>query len=81
MKKSLLYIAVVAIVSYSCNKHENAFDESPDERVNEALATYQSALTASQYGWKGLIYPAGLEGGVVAFYFKFNETNRVEMFS
>ncbi|HEY1201362.1 MAG TPA: DUF4302 domain-containing protein, partial [Niastella sp.] len=49
--------------------------------VNEALATYQKALTASQYGWKGLIYPAGLEGGVVAFYFKFDEANRVEMFS
>lgn len=81
MKKTLLYIATVAIGLLGCNKHEDAFDKSPDERVNEILATYQKALTSSQYGWKGLIYPAGLEGGVVAFYFKFNETNRVEMFS
>jgi hypothetical protein len=81
MKKSFLYIAAAAIGFFGCNKHEDAFDESPDERINEALATYQSALTSSQYGWKGLIYPSGLEGGVVSFYFKFNESNRVEMFS
>jgi uncharacterized protein DUF4302 len=81
MKKSLIYIVAVSIGLFGCNKHEDAFDKSPDERVNEALATYQKALTASQYGWKGLIYPAGLEGGVVAFYFKFDEANRVEMFS
>lgn len=81
MKKSLLYIVSAAIGFYGCNKHKDAFDKSPDERVNEALATYQKALTASQYGWKGLIYPAGLEGGVVAFYFKFDEANRVEMYS
>lgn len=81
MKKTFLYIATVAIGLLGCNKHKDAFDKSPDERVNEALATYQKALTSSQYGWKGLIYPAGLEGGVVAFYFKFDTANRVEMFS
>ncbi|HEY8897454.1 MAG TPA: DUF4302 domain-containing protein [Niastella sp.] len=81
MKKSFIYIVAAAIGFWGCNKHEDAFDKSPDERVNEALATYQKALTASQYGWKGLIYPAGLEGGVVAFYFKFDDANRVEMFS
>jgi hypothetical protein len=81
MKKSFIYIVAAAIGFYGCNKHEDAFDESPDERVNEALATYEKALTASPYGWKGLIYPAGLKGGVVSFYFKFNEANRVDMFS
>ena len=82
MKKILSYILTITVLTnYGCNKHEDVFDKSPDARVNEALATYQKALTASQYGWKGLIYPAGLEGGVVAFYFKFDEANRVEMFS
>lgn len=81
MKKILLYITAATIGLNSCNKHKDAFYESPDERVNEALATYQKALTASQYGWKGLIYPAGLAGGVVSFYFKFDANNRVEMFS
>jgi hypothetical protein len=82
MKRILLYILAATIVSYSCNKkHDNAFSESPDERLNDTLAAYQKALTGSQYGWKGFIYPAGLKGGVVAFYFKFNDSNRVEMFS
>jgi hypothetical protein len=81
MKKSFTYLLAATIALFGCNKHEDAFDKSPDERINEALATYQSALTSSQYGWKGLIYPAGLGGGVVSFYFKFNESNRVEMFS
>jgi len=80
MKKIIFYILAVTTIG-GCNKHENVFNESPDERVNEALATYKKALTASEYGWKGLIYPAGLKGGVVSFYFKFDETNRVEMFS
>lgn len=81
MKKSFVYIAIAALGFYGCNKHKDAFDKSPDERINEALATYQSALTSSQYGWKALIYPTGLKGGVVSFYFKFNASNRVEMFS
>ncbi len=82
MKKIVSYILAATTIGLSgCDKHKDAFDKSPDERINEALATYQSALTSSQYGWKGWIYPAGLEGGVVSFYFKFNETNRVEMFS
>jgi hypothetical protein len=82
MKKTLSYIIAAAIGFYSCNKkHDNAFSKSSDERLNDTLAAYQKVLTGSQYGWKGFIYPAGSKGGVVAFYFKFNENNRVEMFS
>lgn len=82
MRKIALYIIAATIGFYGCNKKsDNAFSESPDERLNDTLAAYQSALTGAQYGWKGLIYPAGLKGGVVGFYFKFNENNRVEMFS
>ncbi|THU39279.1 DUF4302 domain-containing protein [Niastella caeni] len=82
MKKLFIYTVAAIIGFYGCNKKsDDAFDKSPDERLNETLATYQSALVGAQYGWKGLIYPAGLDGGVVGFYFKFNEGNRVEMFS
>ena len=82
MRKISLYILAAAIGFYGCNKKsDNAFSESPDERLNEILAAYQKALTGAQYGWKGYIYPAGLKGGVVGFYFKFSENNRVEMFS
>ncbi len=82
MKKITLYIIVAAIGFYGCNKKsDNAFSESADERLNETLAKYQAALTGAQYGWKGFIFPAGSKGGVVGFYFKFSENNRVEMFS
>jgi hypothetical protein len=82
MRKITIYIIAAAIGFSGCNKKsDNAFSESSDERLNETLAAYQKALTGSQYGWKGYIYPAGLKGGVVGFYFKFSENNRVEMFS
>ena len=82
MKKVFSYLIVAAIGFSGCNKKsDNAFSKSADERLNETLASYQSTLTGAQYGWKGLIYPAGLKGGVVGFYFKFSDNNRVEMFS
>ncbi|HEX6428906.1 MAG TPA: DUF4302 domain-containing protein [Niastella sp.] len=82
MRKVTTYIIAAAIGFYGCNKkHDNAFSESVDERLNETLAAYQKVLIGAQYGWKGFIYPAGSKGGVVGFYFKFNDSNRVEMFS
>jgi hypothetical protein len=73
---------LAAITVFGCRKKEDTvFDKSVDERLNETLAADQKALTGAQYGWKGFIYPAGLKGGVVAFYFKFSDNNRVEMFS
>jgi hypothetical protein len=58
MKKALSYILAATIGFYGCNKKsDNVFSESPDERLNETLATYQKVLTGSQYGWKGYIYP------------------------
>jgi hypothetical protein len=82
MKKIFIYTIVVIIGFSGCNKKEDTvFDKSIDVRLNEKLAADQKALTGAPYGWKGLIYPAGLKGGVVAFYFKFDTSNRVEMFS
>jgi len=82
MKKIASYIIVAALAFTSCHKKEDTvFDKSIDERLNETLAADQKALTGAQYGWKGYIYPTGLKGGVVAFYFKFDDSNRVEMFS
>lgn len=82
MKRIASYIILASIAFSSCHKKEDTvFDKSIDERLNETLAADQKALTGAQYGWKGFIYPSGLKGGVVAFYFKFNDSNRVEMFS
>jgi hypothetical protein len=64
----------------SCKKEtEHVFDKSPDERLNETLAGYQKQLSGAQYGWKAVVFPAA--GGAYAFYFKFNDSNRVQMVS
>ena len=82
MKKGFLYILIVLAAVTSCQKEDDpVFDQSPDERINEALAVYQSELVDAPYGWKAIVIPAGAQGGVFSFYFRFNDSNRVEMFS
>jgi hypothetical protein len=80
MKNISLYVLVLSTVLFSCKKEQDrVFDKSPDERLNETLAAYQSQLSGAQYGWKAVVFPAG--GGAFAFYFKFNDSNRVQMVS
>lgn len=81
MKRAFIYFIIASAAFASCKKDKNVFSESPDERINRVLTAYQDTLTNAPYGWKGFIFPSGLSGGVVSFYFKFNKSNRVEMFS
>lgn len=70
----------IAIGFFSCKKEDSpAFDQSADERLNEALTSYQNTLTGADNGWKAFIYPKS--GGTFFFYFKFNTENRVKMYS
>lgn len=80
-KTSFLYFILAAAVLASCRKDKAVFSQSPDQRVNAMLAAYQDSLVDAPYGWKGYIFPSGLHGGVVGFYFKFNNSNRVQLFS
>ena len=80
MKNIPLYFLFVSTLFFSCTKEpEQVFDKSPDERLNETLAGYQKQLSGAQYGWKAVVFPAA--GGAYAFYFKFNDSNRVQMVS
>ena len=80
MKKILPYLLIIAVGLSSCKKDDNpAFDKSPEQRINEALSAYQTKLVGAANGWKALIYPKG--GGAYFFYFKFNDQNRVKMYS
>ncbi len=80
MKRALLYLLLAVAGLTSCQKDDdNVFDQSPDERLNATLADYQSKLAGAENGWKAIIYPAA--GGAYSFYFKFNNENRVQMFS
>ena len=80
MKKLLAYFLLILSVFSSCKKEDApAFTQSPDQRINEALSNYQSKLVGAANGWKAFIYPKG--GGTYFFYFKFNDQNRVKMYS
>lgn len=78
--KYLSYLLLFFLAGlWSCKDDNDVFEQTADERVNAALADYQKQLSGAQYGWKGIIYPGG--GGVYSFYFKFNDQNRVVMYS
>ncbi|MCF2442794.1 DUF4302 domain-containing protein [Dyadobacter sp. CY345] len=78
--KYLSYLLLVFIAGlWSCSDDNDVFEQTADQRINETVTAYQQELVAAQYGWKAIIYPAG--GGVYSFYFKFNDQNRVVMYS
>ena len=79
MKKIALYILSITLCLTACRKDEPVFDQSPDERINKTLSDYQAALVSSPTGWKATIIPGS--GGIYHFYFRFNNENRVFMYS
>jgi len=80
MNKNILYILFAITLVASCRKDDDdAFDKSPDERLNEKLTQYQTALAGSTYGWNANLITG--DGGFYRFYFSFNESNRVQMYS
>lgn len=81
MVKRFLYICIaLSGLLYGCaNSDDSVFEETADQRINQALAKYQTMLTGSQDGWDALVYPAS--GGVYSFYIRFSEDNRVVMYS
>jgi hypothetical protein len=82
MKKTFLYLFLI-VATASCSKKDDnkIFEKSADERLNEALSTYQSQLVGSQYGWNGVLYADSGRGTPYSFYFKFDASNRVKMLS
>ncbi|QHS62559.1 DUF4302 domain-containing protein [Chitinophaga agri] len=82
MLKRLLLICFSLSVLAACQKSdEDVFSAPPDTRLNDTLKKYGDILATAPYGWKGLVYPSGLEHGVFSFYFEFNDSNRVKMYA
>lgn len=80
MKKIFFAIASLMLLLSACKKDDsNVFDETPDQRLAKTLDALQTQLSGSTTGWVGLLKPTG--GGVYSFYFKFNDSNRVVMYS
>lgn len=79
MKRTFLYLLLAAAVFTSCRKDDTVFDQSPDERLNETLEKYESALINAPNGWNAAIIPGN--GAIYNFFFRFDNKNRVRMFS
>lgn len=73
-------LLVIIVMLAGCDKKTNEiFDKTPDQRLADTLNAYQSALTGAANGWRVILNPGG--GGTYSFYMKFNNQNRVTMFS
>lgn len=80
MKNSIALLFLFVVLFTSCKKDDDTvFDKSPDDRLNEALTSYQTQLVGAENGWKAFIYPKS--GSAYFFYFKFDNKNRVKMYS
>ena len=79
MKRIILNMLSLLLIFSACRKDKPVFDKSPDERINKTLSEYQAALVSSSTGWKATIIPGS--GGIYHFYFRFNNENRVVMYS
>lgn len=78
LKWTYLFLLVLAVAG--CKKeNDRAFDTSPDDRVNKVLDTYQKQLETSTYGWVASLRTS--EGVDYNFFFRFNNQNRVTMYS
>src|SRR6476620_1980718 len=80
MKRVLLYFILPIFVFSACSKDDtHLFDQSPEDRINSKLAEYQAALLSSPAGWNATIVTG--TGGMFHFLLRFNESNRVFMYS
>lgn len=78
MKNNILYVCVILLL-VACHKEKAAFDKDADERINEQLSNYQSVITGAADGWTATLVTR--LGNTYSFYFRFNENNRVFMYS
>lgn len=86
MKRFLVVMLLAVVGLQSCKKDDNfIFDQSPDERLNAKLAEYQALLSGAQNGWKAVIITDSANAGpymaTYGFYFRFDNANRVKMYS
>lgn len=78
MKRKYIGILLSGLLALSCSPDiDHVFNESPDERMEAALAEYNQIITSSENGWV-LSMQTLLDGGY-NFWVKFTSDNRVKM--
>lgn len=82
IKQSLtILIAAGAMLALAAcdNDYETIFNESTDERVEQALNEYSALINSAPYGWKAALYTEA--GGGYFYYLDFHEDGNVTMIS
>lgn len=80
MKNFLTYLVCLSVLFGACRRETDpVFDKSPDERINETLTKYQAVLSDAPDGWNATLETS--LGISFSFYFRFNDSNRVVMYS
>jgi hypothetical protein len=77
---NILLATAITLLTAACdNGYETIFNESPDERVEQALNEYSALINSAPYGWKASLYT---EAGAGYFYYlDFQEDGNVNMIS
>ncbi|MDI3322146.1 DUF4302 domain-containing protein [Pinibacter soli] len=81
MNKSLLYIGLFFMIALAACKKDDShpFNQSPNDRMQALLDSYQSTFVNAQYGWRAVVFPDSGKSGGYSFYWKFTNANRVTM--
>lgn len=93
MKRVIIYILVVMVAGAGCKKtyDDTVGGKTADQRITEALATYQKILLSAPYGWifvestTGVAYNQGVSQTgpriILGYYMQFVDSNNVLMLS
>lgn len=80
-KPSILLLLSVLFLFTGCRKEEiDIFPNSPAERLNQAMSTYEDVLTSAENGWK-MEYYANTQGGGYTLLMKFDASGLVTIAS
>ncbi len=81
MMKRILYLFMICLAMASCKKDSfvSDFDQKPEERMAESIASVTNTLTSAPNGWIATL-PTNA-GGAYGFYMAFDENQNVTMYA
>jgi|GEM_PF-2610868 len=81
MRKYILLLISVLLLSCNNDEFDSLFSENVDQRISERINNYNEILKTPEFGWKLVYFPNPTEMGGYTHLMKFSKTNEVEIFS
>ncbi|HYG19672.1 MAG TPA: DUF4302 domain-containing protein [Ohtaekwangia sp.] len=79
LRNFFLVTAIMSALTGCDREYETIFNESPDERMHDALDAYNDLLMDAPFGWTAALYTGS--GAGYFYYFDFHEDGRITMLS